>query len=183
MNDTPPAASDAPTKLDILRARARVLAREVEQAEVAEPCLEVIEFTLAYESYAVETAHVREVCPVHDLTRVPCTPPFVSGIVNLRGEILPVLDIKRVLEIADKGLVDRHHVLVLHSERGGVGLLVDAIRRVRTVRVSELQPAAPIVAGPRAAYVRGITADRLVILDLARLLTSEQLIVCEEVTV
>jgi purine-binding chemotaxis protein CheW len=182
MNDTPQAGHAGPTKLDILRARAQALARQQEHPEVAEPYLEVVEFTLAYESYGVETAQVREVCPLHELTPVPCTPPFVCGIVNVRGAILPVLDIKRVFEIADKGLVDRHHVLVLNSAGGGVGLMVDAIRRVRTIRYSELQPALATLAGPRAACVRGITADRLVVLDLEQLLSSAQLTVCEEVT-
>ena len=75
-------AASAPDAREILRERARALSRPRKQAPVAEASLELLEFRLAQESYALETRHVREVYPLKDLTPLPCTPPFVLGIVN-----------------------------------------------------------------------------------------------------
>ncbi len=75
----------------ILKARAQALAREAAQTEAATERLEVVEFLLAYERYAVESRYVREVTPLDNLTPLPCAPAFVRGIVSVRGEIISVL--------------------------------------------------------------------------------------------
>jgi len=95
-NAIPVAASAAlSAAAQILRDRAQVLARPPEQAAAADTLFELLEFRLAQERYAVETRYVREVYPLKDLTPLPCTPPFVLGVVNVRGHILPVLDLKK----------------------------------------------------------------------------------------
>ena len=72
-------------KQKILRARAQALAREPEAEEAARRTLEVVEFLLAYETYGIESSYVREVYPLKAFTPLPCTPPFVLGIINIRG--------------------------------------------------------------------------------------------------
>src|SRR5687768_2140813 len=94
-----PRMSDAK---QILRARAQALARPARHVPLAEASLEVLEFRLAQERYALETRYVREVYPLKDLTRLPCTPPFVLGIVNVRGRITPVIDIKKFFDLPDE---------------------------------------------------------------------------------
>ena len=89
----------------VLRARAQALARVPEQARAQANLLEVLEFRLASERYAVETRHIQEVHPFRELTPLPCTPAFVLGVVNVRGRILPVLDIKRFFGLPEQGLV------------------------------------------------------------------------------
>ncbi len=69
----------------ILRTRAQTLARESEREEATQEGLEVVEFLLAYETYGVESSYVREVYPLKELTPLPCIPPFVLGIINVRG--------------------------------------------------------------------------------------------------
>src|ERR1700712_5225839 len=90
----------------ILRERARLLARVPESEPVAGAVLELLEFSLAQERYAVENRFVREVCPLKELTPLPCTPPFLLGVVNVRGRILPVLDLKKFFDLPEKGLTD-----------------------------------------------------------------------------
>src|SRR4051794_13858537 len=92
----------------ILQARARALARRPEEAPAAGEMLEILEFTLASERYAVENRYVLEVAPLKELTPLPCTPPFVRGIVNVRGRILPVFDLKMFFDLPQKGISDLH---------------------------------------------------------------------------
>jgi purine-binding chemotaxis protein CheW len=169
-------------KAAILRARAQALAQEIAQVEVVEQHLEVVEFSLAGEQFAVETVHVREVCPIQDLTPIPCTPPHVCGMINVRGQVLTVLDLKKLFALREQGLVDRHHVIILHTKRLEAGLLADGTPVVRSLRRSDLQPSLSTLSGVRAEYLRGVTCDGLVVLDAARLLWDPRLIVDEEVT-
>ena len=83
----------------VLEERALALAIEPARAEADDEWIEVVEFTLAHERYAVASEHVREVYPLEDFTPLPCTPHFVLGIINLRGEILSVIDIKKFFDL------------------------------------------------------------------------------------
>jgi purine-binding chemotaxis protein CheW len=165
----------------ILRARARVLARPPEQAPAADTLLEVLEFRLAQERYAVETRYVREVYPLKDLTPLPCTPPFVLGIVNVRGHILPVLDLKKFFDLPEQGLTDLVRIIVVRGHDLELGLLAEVIVGVRSVPVESLQPSLPTLTGIRSDYLKGVTAERLVVLDLERILEDPKMSVYEEV--
>ena len=179
--ETPiPAAPDA---RQILRTRAQALARPRERAGVAESSLELLEFRLARESYALETRHVREVYPLKNLTPLPCTPPFVLGIVNVRGRITPVIDIKKFFDLPDKGLTDLHRVILVGNDDLELGLLADVIVGVRTLPLDALQASLPTLTGIRADYLKGVTAERLVVLDLDRILADPKIIVDEEVEI
>jgi len=174
-------ASSTPDAKEILRARARSLARPRELAPVAEASLELLEFRLAQECYALETRYVREVYPLKDLTPLPCTPSFVLGIVNVRGRITPVIDIKKFFDLPDKGLTDLHRIILVRGNDLELGLLADAIVGMRSIPVDSLQPSLPTLTGIRSNYLKGVTAERLVVLDLARILADPKIIVHEEV--
>jgi purine-binding chemotaxis protein CheW len=166
---------------EILRARARALAQPPAVVAPSETLLEILEFRLAQERYAVETRHVREVQPLRDLTPLPCTPSFVLGIVNVRGRILPVLDLKRLFELPEKGLTDLHRIILVHGADLEFGLLADVIVGVQTIPADSLQSSLPTLTGVRAEYLKGVTADRLVVLDLARILEHPRIVVHEEI--
>jgi purine-binding chemotaxis protein CheW len=164
-----------------LRARARALARAPERDATTLGSLELLEFRLARENYALETRHVAEVVALNDLTPLPCTPPFVRGIVNVRGRVVPVLDIKQFFDLPDQGLTDLHRIILVHGNDLEFGVLADVIVGVRSIRVESLQPSLPTLTGIRAEYLKGVTAERLVVLDLERLLADPKIIVNEEV--
>jgi len=166
----------------VLRARARALARVPEQTQAQNTLLELLEFRLASERYAVETRHVREVHPLRELTPLPCTPSFVLGIVNVRGRILPVLDIKRFFGLPEQGLTDLHRIIVVRGHDLELGLLADVIVGVRKVAADSLQPTLATLTGIHAQYLRGVDPDRLVVLDLDRILSDPKIIVHDEVT-
>jgi purine-binding chemotaxis protein CheW len=165
----------------ILRARARALARTPRSTPADGTVLELLEFRLASERYAVESRHVQEVHPLRDLTPLPCTPPFVLGIVNVRGRILPVLDLKKFFELPERGLSDLHRIILVRGNDLELGLLADVIVGVRGVPADSLQPALPTLTGIRADFLKGIGEGSLVVLDLDRVLLDPKIIVHEEV--
>jgi purine-binding chemotaxis protein CheW len=165
----------------VLEERAQALAREPARAESADEWIEVIEFFLAHERYAVESEYVREVYPLEDLTPLPCTPSFVLGIVNVRGEILSVIDIKKFFDLPEKGLTDLNKVIVLESGDMVFGIVADVVSGVRRISRAGIQPSLPTLTGIREDYLLGVTAERVVILDAEKLLTDEKLIVKEQV--
>lgn len=177
---TDPNATAAEAK-DLLRDRARALARPPAEAPAAHTMIEVLEFSLAQERYALETRFVREVTPLKDLTPLPGTPPFVRGIVNVRGQILPVFDLKRFFNLPDEGLTDLHRIIFVEGNAMELGLLADATAGVRSIPTDRLQPALPTLTGIRRDFVKGVTAERLVVLDLARMLADPNIVVNQEV--
>ena len=140
-----------------------------------------VEFVLASERYAVESRFIREVEVLESLTPLPCTPAFVLGIVNLRGEILPVIDLKKFFDLPEKGLSDLNKIIVLQSGRMLFGILADAIIGMRHVLLANIHPSLPTLTGIRKNYLKGITPERMVILDAGNLLADESIVVQEEV--
>lgn len=165
---------------ELLRSRARALAAEPE-ADAGGEQLEVIEFLLAYEKYAVETSSVREVYPLRDLTPVPCTPGHVLGIVNIRGQILSIIDLKKFFDLPEKGLGELNKVIILKSESMEFGVLADTILGVRTIPVAALQAGLPTFTGVREEYLRGVTVDRTAVLDAGSILSDKKIVVDEDV--
>jgi purine-binding chemotaxis protein CheW len=163
----------------LLRQRAEALARRPPTAASA-AAIELLEFRLARDCYALETRHVREVLPLAELAPVPCTPPFVRGVVNVRGRITTVIDLQQFFELPAHGLADLHHVILVRREGLELGLLADAVAGVRTQPLAGLQPPLPGAPGVRPDHLRGVTADRVLVLDLDRMLADPRINVHEE---
>lgn len=161
----------------ILRERAAALARPAGGAAPAADLLELLEFRLASERYAVETRFVTEVQPLRDLTPLPGTPSFVRGIVNLRGRILSVYDLKKFFDLPEQGLTDLHRIVVVSGGDFEIGLLADVVDGVRSLPPAELSPPLPTLSAIAAEYLKGVSAERLVVLDLERLLSDPKIVV------
>ncbi len=164
----------------ILKKRARALAREPEQAESVQNFIEIIEFQLSREIYGMESAFVREVYPLKDLTPLPCTPSFVLGIVNVRGKILSVIDLKNFFNLPEKGLGDLNKIIIIRNEEMEFGVLADSIIGTRRITRDTIQPPLPTVTGIGAEYVKGVTAEGIIILDGDKILGDEKIVVHEE---
>ena len=165
---------------EIMDARARALAH-VQQAEPdAGEVLEVATFALANERYAIETSFVREVVRITDVTPVPGTPDFLLGVMNLRGEILSVIDLCRLFNLASQERTDQSRVVVLGGERPEFGVLADAAHEVMILRRDELLEPPDSVTGLGREYLRGVTHDALIVLDGAVLLQDARLFIDQE---
>ena len=164
-------------KNSTLKERAAILAREPRNNEAVEECLEIVEFLLAQERYGIETRHIREVYPLKELTPLPSTPPFVLGVVNARGRIVPVVDIKTIFGLPDRGLTDLNKLIIVRANGMELGLLADTIVGVQRVPLRDIQPSLPTLSGIRADYLKGVTKERRVIIDAEKMLLDEKLLV------
>ncbi|MEI7437621.1 MAG: chemotaxis protein CheW [bacterium] len=171
-------ADEAQVATNLLLARARQLARE-------QPCpdrdngnsIEVLEFGLAGERYAFELVHLREVSALSELTPLPGVPDFILGVTCVHGQIIAVIDLRKLFGLPERGLRDAWQVLVLQSEAMEFGILAERIAGVRQLALDELQSSLSTLTGVRAAYLKGIAPDGTVLLSADKLLTDPQLVV------
>ena len=143
--------------------------------------MEILEFLLAGESYALELSSLGQVHAAKGLMPIPCTPPSIAGALNVRGTIVPVFDLRALLALSPKEPVESDKVIVLRSADREFGILVDDIIGTRSLPQAALRPPLPARMSSRPGYVKGMTDDRLALLDAERMLADEELVVHEEV--
>lgn len=164
----------------ILADRARELARGSAGEASQTDFIEAVEFELGGERYAFELRSVREVSLLRELTPVPCTPPFISGIINVRGEILTVIDIKKLFGLPEIGITELNRVIVIREGALQLGILADAIHEVRRIPPAALQSGLPTLTGMRADFLKGVTGERLILLDAGKILSDPRIVIYEE---
>jgi purine-binding chemotaxis protein CheW len=161
----------------VLEERARALARVPAETPDASAFLPVVTFTLSGERYAVEAQYVREVVRLGEHTPVPGAPDYLVGVVNLRGDILAVFDLRKLFGLPPVSVTDLSRILVLGGDRAEFGVLVDTADEVRPLRTAELLEPPASVAGVGREYLRGVTEEALAVLDGAVLLRDSRLFV------
>lgn len=153
-----------------LRQRTRQWAAMPEAAQ-SDDWIEVLTFSLSGETYAVESGHVSLVMPLSQYTPLPGTPPHVLGIINVRGRVVSVLDLRVLLELPMGGLSDKNFLAILHGFGMEFGVLVDRVLGIDQIHRSSLQAEVANLSGIRAAYLLGVTPAQWTVLDGARLLS------------
>jgi purine-binding chemotaxis protein CheW len=163
----------------ILEERARALAR-VTEVEAGEG-MQLVVFTLANETYGIPTNYVREVQPLQHISPVPCTPSFVIGVVNIRGSIYSVIDIRQFFGVPKQEITDLTKVILVNAAGLEVGILADDVAGEMSVPLAEIKPPLAAQATIKEEYIQGVTQDMLIILNLEALMGDERLIVHEKV--
>lgn len=171
------AESSSQASRAILRSRAVDLSQEPPQTVLAREYLEILVFNLAAEVYGLETSFVREVYPLKEFTALPGVPPFVLGIINVRGQILSVIDLVKFMNLQTNGLGQLNKLIVLRNQHMEFGILADEIVGVRSIALDMIQAAPPTVSGIGAEFLRGVTAKHEIILDAAKILNDNKIIV------
>lgn len=161
---------------EILAARAQRLAQPV-NAENTAAEFEILQFKLGRQRYGIDTSYVREVFSLNDFTAVPCTPAFVIGVTNIRGEIISLIDIRRFFGIEIGDITDLNKVIVVSDGAMVFGIVVDNIEDV-SIAVDTLL-ASTAIAGIDSRYLRGITSAHVAVLDILMLLREKTLVVDE----
>lgn len=158
--------------------RAETLAT-VPVPRVAAGAMEVLVFALGDERYAFPSAQVREVRPLGVITPVPGTPAFIAGVTNVRGRVVPILDLRPYFGLP-LGREAAQTVLILTSSQGDVGVIAAAHPVMHSLPPDELDTL-PSGASPGldTTYVRGVTPEFIVVLDAERLLADRRLVIDE----
>lgn len=139
--------------------------------------LEIATFNLGTERYAIESVHIREIAAFNGLTRVPGTPDFIAGVINLHGQIVALIDLRKLFGIASGALLEGSKVIVLGKDRIEFAIIVDSVDRIVKVNQTDLQDSQDIVTGTAGEYVLGVTIDALIVLDGRALLEDKRLFV------
>jgi purine-binding chemotaxis protein CheW len=146
-------------------------------------------FTLAEEDYGLEILKVREIIGMMDITAIPQTPDYVKGVINLRGRVIPVIDLRLKFGLPSMDYGERTCIIVVDaSGLAGplqMGVVVDAVSEVMNVNGEDIEPAPSFGSRLKTTYILGIAKARgsiKILLDIDQVLTAEELVGMEQLS-
>ena len=137
--------------------------------------LQLVTFKVAEEEFGLEILKVQEIIRTMEITKVPRSPAFVEGVINLRGKVIPIIDLRRRFGLDTRAHDQQTRIVVIELGQMIVGFVVDSVSEVLRIPAATVEPPPPIVAGIDSEYINGVgkLPDRLLILlDLDKLLTA-----------
>lgn len=164
----------------ILQERARLAAQSAREEVRFAQTLEVVEFLLAGERFAFPAEFIQEVTSLSEITPLPCVSSFVLGIVNLRGQIVAVMDLRVLLRLTLKE-EPVGNLLFLRSDSTILGIRVDRIIGTRSIPADRLTPHLATLSGVQAEWLKGVSEDGVIVLDAGKILHDHMLRIEEEV--
>lgn len=141
--------------------------------------LKLVGFRLGEEEYGVDILKIKEIKLLMDITRVPKAPSFVEGVINLRGDIVPIIDLRKKLRLDTQELGEDSRIIIVEIDSKMCGVIVDGVSEVIEIEEGKILPPPTIVKGSiDAAYLKGVgkLGDRiLILLDLDKILTTGEI--------
>jgi len=165
----------------ILKQRAAMLKIDPELNKNEGQRINVIEFLLAGERYAIDLSFVNAVIKINNITALPGTPAFMLGIINVRGRIISVIDIKKIFNLPEKGITNLNRVIVVKHLDVELGILADEIFGNSTIQLDTLQSDISTITEVPENFILGIRKDRLIAFDIEKFLLSDRIIIDEHV--
>jgi purine-binding chemotaxis protein CheW len=175
-NTTDNFLTDSETKR-ILRLRAVQLAEKKTHETAESNLLRLLTFQLASETYGIELKHIRVVVPLKEMTLIPGTPDFISGIINVRGEIISIVDFRKIFDLPESDSSRRIQIIIIHSEEIEFGIQADHVLGVRDIPESDIQTSLPTLTDIRLKYLKGVTGDGMVVLDGEKILSDSGMVI------
>ena len=152
------------------------MSEEVKKHEV--DLLQLVTFRIGEEEFGVDILRVQEIIRIMEITRVPKAPDFVEGVINLRGKVIPIIDLRKRFGLEVKEYVKHTRIIVIEISNMIVGFVVDAVSEVLRIPADTVEPPPPaVMGGIDSEYISGVgkLEDRLLILlDLDKLLSQEE---------
>ncbi len=145
--------------------------------KVEDDVIQWVTFRLADENYGIAVMQVQEVLRITEITPVPGAPDYVLGIINLRGNVVTVLDTRRRFGLPPKEVDDVSRIIIIESGDQVVGLLVDSVAEVVYLRASEIESSPSVGNEESARYIQGVHSEDgelLILVDVNKLLTEEE---------
>lgn len=141
------------------------------------PILQWVTFKLGDETYAINVMQVQEVLRVSDIAPVPGAPEFVLGIINLRGNVVTVMDARRRINLPPREPDDDSRIVIIEAGNQVVGMLVDNVAEVVELRDAEIEPAPNVGNDESSKYIQGVVnrdEGLIILMDLDKLLSEEE---------
>jgi purine-binding chemotaxis protein CheW len=141
---------------------------------------QIVVFELGSEQFGVNISAVESIIKVQAITRVPHSPDFVEGVTNLRGRVLPVVDLRKRFDVTCKPVDENNRIIISCADGQAVGMIVDGVSEVLTISEAVVDPAPAITNGLNSSFITGIAKldQRLIILlDLEQMLSSHEKLV------
>lgn len=152
-------------------------AAQKEAAIASNDLLQLVSFNIGEEEFGVDILKVQEINRMVEVTRVPNAPGYVEGVINLRGKVIPIIDLRSRLNMAQKETDKDTRIVVVELETKVIGFIVDSVNEVLRISKTITEAPPPMVAGIDSEYITAIgkLEDRLLILlDLERILNKEE---------
>jgi purine-binding chemotaxis protein CheW len=140
--------------------------------------LQLVTFNIGDEEFGVDILKVQEIIRTMEITKVPNSPVFVEGLINLRGRVIPIIDLRRRFNLAQRDHDNYTRIVVIEIHGMVIGFVVDSVSEVLRIPSNTVEPAPLIVSGIDSEYIKGVgkLENRLLILlELEKLLSSEEL--------
>ncbi len=153
------------------------MANQTRRVESEGELIQLISFMVGDEEFGLDILRVKEVIRLREITRLPRSPSFVKGVINLRGDIIPIIDLRDKFGLESREHTSMTRVIVADVDGKLVGMVIDAASQVVRVPTGQIDPPPPIIGGLSAEYVRGVGKldDRLIILiNIDRILSNEE---------
>ncbi|TCS39940.1 chemotaxis protein CheW [Reinekea marinisedimentorum] len=142
-----------------------------------DPILQWVTFRLENETYGINVMQVREVLRYSEIAPVPGAPSYVIGIINLRGNVVTVVDTRERFGLPTSDITDNTRIVILETENQVVGILVDAVAEVVYLRQSEIEVAPNVGNEENARYIQGVSHkndELLILIEIKNLLTESE---------
>ena len=147
------------------------------ESAAGDQVFQLVTFRLKDETYGINVMQVQEVLRVTEIAPVPGAPGYVLGIINLRGNVVTVIDTRTRFGLPSTELEDASRIVIIESEQQVVGILVDSVAEVVELRQSEIDAAPSIGNEESSRYIQGVASrddDLLIVVDLNKLLSDEE---------
>ncbi len=135
-------------------------------------------FRMGDEVYGIEIAYVTEIVGIQKITAVPDMPPFVKGVINLRGQVIPVIDIRLRFRLAARDYDDRTCVVVVDINSSSIGLIVDTVNEVANIPADHVSPPPKVHSTTAGRYIKGmgkVDDSVKILLDVQKLLLEHEM--------
>lgn len=142
-----------------------------------DPILQWVTFRLAGETYGVNVMQVQEVLRYTEIAPVPGAPHYVIGIINLRGNVVTVIDTRNRFGLTPGEVTDNTRIVIIEAEKNVVGILVDSVAEVVYLRQSEIETAPNVGNDESAKFIQGVchkNNELLILIELDKLITDEE---------
>ncbi|MFO8024592.1 chemotaxis protein CheW [Thiohalophilus sp.] len=142
-----------------------------------EPSIQWVTFKLEGEKYGIKVMQVQEVLRMNEIAPVPGAPDYVLGIINLRGNVVTVIDTRKRFGLPIQEPDDSTRIVIVEAENQIVGILVDSVAEVANLRTSEIETAPNVGNDDSAKYIQGVSSqdgELLILVDVNKLLTDDE---------